>query len=188
MAMETKHQINELEGDSPARSRHWEKHFPLRRQDEARVTRRQFTNFMCMASVTSAFGLWAAKNDHAATAEPLEDFAVCSLNDFVEGESRIFEHPRTGQPILMIRFSEDEFAAYDQRCTHLLCPVHYEEAKQEIICPCHHGVFDARDGRPLAGPPRIPLHRYQVDVRAGVLYLSQTPGNPPNPLKGEHAR
>ena len=67
--------------------------------------------------------------------------------------------------------------AFDQRCTHLLCPVHYNSEDDKIICPCHHGVFDAADGAPLAGPPRRPLVAYEIQEKDGSVWLTRTERN-----------
>jgi Rieske [2Fe-2S] domain len=51
--------------------------------------------------------------------------------------------------------------------THLTCPVLPAVEREELICPCHHGVFELRTGRPIAGPPRRPLARVTLEVRDG---------------------
>ena len=39
-----------------------------------------------------------------------------------------------------------------------------------IECPCHRGLFDLATGRPLAGPPRRPLTRIEIERRGNDLY------------------
>jgi nitrite reductase/ring-hydroxylating ferredoxin subunit len=39
--------------------------------------------------------------------------------------------------------------------------------REELVCPCHHGVFELLTGRPIAGPPRRPLARVTLEVRDG---------------------
>jgi Rieske Fe-S protein len=56
-------------------------------------------------------------------------------------------------------------AAFGQKCTHLSCVVYYEASEQRFECPCHEGVFDARTGDVLEGPPPRPLGRIDVEVR-----------------------
>lgn len=69
---------------------------------------------------------------------------------------------------------ENEFAAYSQSCTHLMCPVHFQPETRRLVCPCHEGYFSAIDGRVLAGPPPRPLPRYPVELRDGQGWV-----NPP---------
>jgi Rieske Fe-S protein len=64
----------------------------------------------------------------------------------------------------------DEILGYSQRCTHLACVVYYEHDEDKLICPCHHGVFDATDGRNVAGPPQRPLNRIELEIRDGVVW------------------
>jgi Rieske Fe-S protein len=44
------------------------------------------------------------------------------------------------------------YRAYSSRCPHLGCKVHWEDASQQFICPCHGGAFDS-NGQATAGPP-----------------------------------
>jgi Rieske Fe-S protein len=39
-----------------------------------------------------------------------------------------------------------------------------------MVCPCHEGVFDARSGKVLEGPPQRPLGRIDVEVRKGTVW------------------
>jgi quinol---cytochrome c reductase iron-sulfur subunit len=56
------------------------------------------------------------------------------------------------------------YLAYSKVCTHAGCPVGlYEQARQQLLCPCHQSTFDVLDGcRPVFGPatrslPQLPL-------------------------------
>lgn len=62
----------------------------------------------------------------------------------------------------------DQFVVFSRACTDLACPVEWDPGSQWFFCPCHGGIFNRR-GEPQAGPPAIPLHRYQTRIRAGVL-------------------
>lgn len=55
----------------------------------------------------------------------------------------------------------DRIVAMSGECTHLGCPVHFEEKDGKFKCPCHGGVF-APDGKVLDGPPPVPLSRFEV--------------------------
>jgi menaquinol-cytochrome c reductase iron-sulfur subunit len=60
------------------------------------------------------------------------------------------------------------FTIFDARCTHLGCPVSWDQMTHEFYCPCHGGVFNAQ-GNVVGGPPPRPLDRYQSKVQNGVL-------------------
>lgn len=54
--------------------------------------------------------------------------------------------------------------AYSKLCTHAGCPVGlYADDSRQLMCPCHHSIFDATDGAsPVEGPaphalPQLPL-------------------------------
>ncbi len=62
-----------------------------------------------------------------------------------------------------ILFADDKDAwAVSRRCTHLGCPVSYNQSQDALICPCHHSRFSRR-GQRLAGPARRNLATYKVE-------------------------
>lgn len=70
------------------------------------------------------------------------------------------------------------YTAFSINCTHLGCPVRWEEEPRLYMCPCHGGVF-YEDGRVAGGPPPQPLTRLdvrenegQVEVRTRGLNLT----------------
>jgi menaquinol-cytochrome c reductase iron-sulfur subunit len=72
------------------------------------------------------------------------------------------------------RESDSHFVAFTIYCTHTGCPVRWEEGADLFMCPCHGGAF-YRDGTVAAGPPPIPLTRYPVRVRDGVVEIETAP-------------
>jgi menaquinol-cytochrome c reductase iron-sulfur subunit len=71
------------------------------------------------------------------------------------------------------RESEQQFAAFAVNCTHLGCPVRWEQGAQLFFCPCHGGAYYA-DGSVAAGPPEHPLNRFPVRVNNGVVEIQAT--------------
>ena len=77
-------------------------------------------------------------------------------------------------PVLLGR---RELAVYDTvdgifvslaRCTHgaaNLCDGYFDGRR--IECPLHQGLFDARTGKPLDAPARVPLKMIEARVRDG---------------------
>jgi menaquinol-cytochrome c reductase iron-sulfur subunit len=63
-----------------------------------------------------------------------------------------------------------EFTVFANACTHLGCPVHWDDHVHEFVCPCHGGGFTI-DGRVSKGPPPRPLDRLEHKIEGGVLYI-----------------
>ena len=70
------------------------------------------------------------------------------------------------------RVTEDSFIAFSANCTHLGCPVRWLEGADLFMCPCHGGVYYS-DGNVAAGPPPLPLFRYDVRVANGEVQMQQ---------------
>jgi menaquinol-cytochrome c reductase iron-sulfur subunit len=104
---------------------------------------------------------------------------VGRVDDFKVGEVRkaLVEIPRDDwmeslrqQAVYVWRAARDNFVVYSRKCTDLGCPVVFDEGSQWFFCPCHGGVF-SKEGEPKAGPPKIPLHRFQVRLRDGAIEI-----------------
>ena len=75
------------------------------------------------------------------------------------------------KPVMVSRKSDSNgVIAFNSRCTHLGCTVHWDEGKNLFLCACHGGTFYP-DGRVKAGPPSRPLDRYQTTVKGGELLI-----------------
>jgi menaquinol-cytochrome c reductase iron-sulfur subunit len=72
-------------------------------------------------------------------------------------------------PVYVLNKGDNKFIVYDVRCTHLGCPITWDDKGQKFDCPCHGGVFDIH-GKVTGGPPPRPLDRYDTKVENGVLY------------------
>lgn len=88
------------------------------------------------------------------------------------GQARQFTDPATGNPAWMVHPSDSTFVAFSAICTHAGCPVEYDPSNVQFLCPCHGGVFDARTGNVLQGPPPSPLSSIPVRVVAGQLRVN----------------
>ncbi|RSL33498.1 ubiquinol-cytochrome c reductase iron-sulfur subunit [Salibacterium salarium] len=70
----------------------------------------------------------------------------------------------------------DEITALSPTCTHLGCTVGWEanqDHPNQFFCPCHGGRFQ-KDGTNIEGtPPTEPLHKYEVEVRQGTVYVGK---------------
>jgi Rieske Fe-S protein len=74
-----------------------------------------------------------------------------------------------GKSILLSRRGE-QVIAFDLTCTHAGCPLAYNAKGGRITCACHGGAFDL-DGKPVAGPPTIPLTRLECAIDNGDLLV-----------------
>jgi thiosulfate dehydrogenase [quinone] large subunit len=75
----------------------------------------------------------------------------------------------SGRPAWLLHDSAG-FHALSAVCTHAGCIVNPQGG--ELVCPCHGGVYDARTGKVLAGPPPAPLPPVDVTVSGGDVYLT----------------
>ncbi|MFB3879878.1 MAG: ubiquinol-cytochrome c reductase iron-sulfur subunit [Armatimonadota bacterium] len=74
------------------------------------------------------------------------------------------------QEVYAITRNGKDFVVFSNICTHLGCPVHWDDGRKQFICPCHGGVFGI-DGRVLHGPPPRPLAQLRHRAENGQLYV-----------------
>jgi menaquinol-cytochrome c reductase iron-sulfur subunit len=70
----------------------------------------------------------------------------------------------------VVRQADNSIVAFGPQCTHLGCAYHWEDGKNEFLCPCHSSLF-AVDGKVVSGPAPRPLDRYDVKVQGSKLLL-----------------
>lgn len=99
-------------------------------------------------------------------------YRVGPLEQVLPQGARITTVHLDGKPVLLVRRTEDVIA-YDLTCTHAGCPLVYSASGGRITCACHGGAFDI-NGKPVAGPPTVPLTRYTCDVDNGDLIVHIT--------------
>ncbi len=152
----------------------WRRDFPIDWDEDEYVSRRDLVKFMALTSCAFVGGhawLIARASREEGPAE-LAPAAIARTDELAVGGAKVFEFPEGSPPRLLVRLEDERFVAYDQQCTHLLCPVLPEPVEGKLHCPCHNGWFDLETGRPLAGPPRRPLPRVTLEVRDGLVYAT----------------
>jgi Rieske Fe-S protein len=156
---------------APTGDERWRTDFPFTAAGEDEVTRREFVRYLTLGSAGAAFGSVGLAG-MTQLRRPVERTPqrIAALDDIPVAGSLLFRYPTDADPAIVIRPTEDELLAYSQRCTHLACVVIYEHDDDELVCPCHHGVFDAQDGRNVAGPPQRPLNRIELELRDGEVW------------------
>ena len=163
------------ENDVRAATGPHQRDFPYDREEEAQVTRREFCNFLGLTSAALFVGAagFAGKAAFDARNTPqLSAARIEGAEALAPGSSLNFRYPTTKDSAILLRTLDGELHAFGQKCTHLSCPVIPQVQKGRLYCPCHEGSFDLGTGRPLAGPPRRPLSRINVEIHEGRVYAA----------------
>lgn len=152
----------------------WRRDFPIDQAQDEYVSRRELVKFIVLTSAALALGqLWIVfKSTFGRRPTRLAGEAIASADELPIGGAKTFTYPAGSTPRLLVRTRTAVFVAYDQQCTHLLCPVVPAVELGRLHCPCHNGWFDLETGRPLAGPPQRPLPRVLLEVRDGTVYAT----------------
>jgi menaquinol-cytochrome c reductase iron-sulfur subunit len=72
----------------------------------------------------------------------------------------------------VVKAADNKITAFGPQCTHLGCAYHWEDGKNEFLCPCHTSLFGI-DGRVIAGPAPRPLDRYETKVEGNKLLVGR---------------
>jgi Rieske Fe-S protein len=151
----------------------WRRDFPIDWAQDEYVSRRELVKFMVLTSAAFVAGqFWIVVESlfrRPAPASP--GVRIAAVEELPIGGAKTFTYPEGSTPRLLVRTATG-FVAYDQQCTHLLCPVVPAVDLGRLHCPCHNGWFDLETGRPVAGPPQRPLPRILVEVRDGSVYAT----------------
>src|SRR5664279_2290393 len=68
----------------------------------------------------------------------------------------------------------NHFIAFAVNCSHLGCPVRWEDNANLFMCPCHGGVY-YHDGTVASGPPPRALSQYKVRIYQGKVQIQTGP-------------
>lgn len=152
----------------------WRQDFPIDWPRDEYVSRRDFTKFLALTSLAFVVGqFWILlQNAWRTRRGTLPIVAIARVTDVPVAGSKLFTYPDESSHAILIRLAEDRFVAYDQQCTHLLCPVIAQPEQGRLHCPCHNGNFDLETGRVLSGPPERPLPQIELSIRNGVVYAT----------------
>lgn len=137
---------------------------------EAKFTRRRF----CNTAVLVSAGLVLAPNE-VRSQKPTEEQSLLAYPPVkIEGAERVmpgsslyFNYPKASDPAVLLRTMDGQYLAFSRKCAHLGCSIDFDKAQRCLVCPCHRGVYDARTGYVVLGPPPRPLDQIILQVRAG---------------------
>ena len=109
---------------------------------------------------------------------------VADLSDLAVGETKLITYvnadplPWAGvtakSAAWLRRESESKLVAFSAHCSHLGCPVRWEQNAQLFMCPCHGGVY-YRDGSVAAGPPPKGLTQIEVRINKADVEIRTAP-------------
>ena len=153
----------------------WKQDFPVRSEEDGYVARREFTKLLGLTSLAFLIGTFAAaagKLWRNVSPSRSAGVPVASVTEMPVGAYKLFRYPTENDPCILLRLGPSQFVAFNQNCTHLSCPVHFNPDAMQLECPCHRGFFSAADGRPLAGPPKRPLVGISVSIRKGQVWAA----------------
>ncbi|MFT4414065.1 Rieske 2Fe-2S domain-containing protein [Fredinandcohnia humi] len=144
----------------------------LNRDDDVKYNRRAFLKSAVGASValgvaTLPISIKAMLNNGQEDSAKVE---IAKLSDVKRGNAINFNYPTAEEPAILVHTKDGELKAYNNKCTHLQCPVFYESEQDVLLCPCHKGYFDVKSGHPIAGPPQRELPLIEVKVINDTVY------------------
>jgi len=72
----------------------------------------------------------------------------------------------------VVKHADGAVTVFGPQCTHLGCAYHWDDGRQQFLCPCHSSLFGI-DGSVISGPAPRPLDRYQTRLENGRLLLGR---------------
>ncbi|MUT67977.1 ubiquinol-cytochrome c reductase iron-sulfur subunit [Paenibacillus sp. NEAU-GSW1] len=149
----------------------------IHKQNERLLDRRGFMKTMVGAAgvfavSTLPWGGLAAKELMGLGTKSHAKKKIVDIASLPIGEAAEFSYPSEHESALLIRLGENEYKAYQNACTHLKCPVFWSSEEEKMVCPCHHGYFDPKSGKPTAGPPRRPLPEIVIAVENDAVFAT----------------
>lgn len=151
----------------------WRRDFPIDWAEDEYTSRRDLVKFMGLTSLAFTTGqLWIVGQSVLQRPPKLPRLPIATVDELGVGESKVFGYPEATDQRVLIRLGETSWVAYDQKCTHLQCPVFPRFQDGQLHCPCHNGYFDLASGRPVAGPPRRPLPLVEIEVEDGAIFAT----------------
>jgi arsenite oxidase small subunit len=139
--------------------------------------------------VAAGVGTLGMGNVHAATAKsypgnatlPYPHEVVAKLSALKENVPVRFTYPDEQSPCVLVKMGhpvpggvgpQNDIVAYSSTCTHMGCPLAYDEPTRTFRCGCHYSVFDAElSGQMVCGQAteNLPLVTLMYDDKSGAV-------------------
>ena len=91
---------------------------------------------------------------------------ILPVKNIPEGEARFIEY--AGSSAVILHKRDGTVVVLSAVCTHLGCIVQWQKDKQDFLCPCHGGHYNA-DGIVTAGPPPKALPKIPFSITDGNI-------------------
>ena len=111
--------------------------------------------------------------------------AVADTDQLEEGDMMVVQ--LGGEPICVVRLSEDEAVACHNTCTHQQQPLHEGTVQDDdtLVCASHNSRFDLTTGESIGIPavPPLPVYACRIDGDAILVDIDQQLNDAPIPHK-----
>ena len=156
-----------------AKAPKWRTDFPIEWEGDHYVSRREMVKFLTLGSLLLAAANWLTAFASGMLRKGSKaERTIGSAAKLDEAGYVLFRYPTDRDPCIAVRSADGSLYAYSQVCTHLSCAVVFNRQANTLDCPCHRGVFNVQEGRPIAGPPVRPLSRVRVEQRGDQLFAT----------------
>lgn len=137
----------------------------LNRQNNNKISRRQFLGLAWSLSLTGLFGqagiaLWRFFRPQVEAGTFGAEVIAGQVNEFEPGT---VSHVQAGR-FYISRLEDGGILALWQRCTHLGCTVPWREDEHRFNCPCHSSIFNTA-GEVVSGPAPRPMDMFPIEIR-----------------------
>lgn len=147
--------------------------------EEAGITRGKLLQVIvggvCLAYVGAigypVYRYLASPVEKAEAAAAVSEVSLKDADKLTAGTAMMFKFG--SRPALLIHHKDGSWVALDAVCTHLACTVKFDASADKITCACHGGVYDARTGDNISGPPPKPLTAYAAKVTPGAVVVTR---------------
>jgi arsenite oxidase small subunit len=105
--------------------------------------------------------------------------SIAQLSSVQPNQPISFDYPLKGQASVLLDLDhavpegvgpKQSLVAYSLLCQHMGCPVEYQPALREFVCPCHQSRYDPeRLGSIVQGVAMLPLPRVLLEVKDGSV-------------------
>lgn len=104
------------------------------------------------AAIAGVANAEAAPSDPGRSTLPYKPKVLGKAKSLPVNTAQAFNYPDASSPCAMIKTGaavpggvgpEKDIVAYSTLCSHMGCPVAYDQKKRIFICPCHFSTFDA---------------------------------------------